>query len=119
MCVGVLGAGKSGTLCLAEARRRQLGDGRLLAIDISRPALEALQSLGLCDAALEVDATRPLDVLLAVEGATDGTLCDLVINCASVPNTEMATLLSTRNGGTALFFSMATSSPQPLWARRA
>jgi L-erythro-3,5-diaminohexanoate dehydrogenase len=32
-----------------------------------------------------------------------------MINCASVGNTEMATVLSVRDGGTAIFFSMATS----------
>ena len=45
----------------------------------------------------------------AVRGATGGALCDLVVNCASVPNTEMATILSAREGGTVIFFSMATS----------
>ena len=45
----------------------------------------------------------------AVQVVTDGALCDLVVNCASVSNTEMATILSVRDGGTALFFSMATS----------
>jgi L-erythro-3,5-diaminohexanoate dehydrogenase len=44
-----------------------------------------------------------------VREATGGKLCDLVVNCASVPGTEMATILSVRDGGTAIFFSMATS----------
>jgi len=35
--------------------------------------------------------------------------CDLVINCASVPNTEMASIFSVKQGGTVIFFSMATS----------
>ena len=34
---------------------------------------------------------------------------DLVVNCASVPGTELASILSVRDGGTVLFFSMATS----------
>jgi len=34
---------------------------------------------------------------------------DLVINCASVANTEMASILSVKQGGTVIFFSMATS----------
>lgn len=109
MTVAVLGAGKSGALCLAQARRSLRGEGRLLALDISAPALEALHSLGLCDATLKVDATQAVDVMEAVADVTGGALCDLVINCASVGNTEMATLLSVREGGTAIFFSMATS----------
>jgi len=34
---------------------------------------------------------------------------NLVVNCASVPGTEMASILSAREGGEVLFFSMATS----------
>ena len=109
MRVAVLGAGKSGALCLAQARRSMAGKGQLLALDVSAPALDRLLGIGLCDAALRVDATRAVEVLEAVAAATGGALADLVVNCASVPSTEMATILSTRDGGTALFFSMATS----------
>jgi L-erythro-3,5-diaminohexanoate dehydrogenase len=109
MRVALLGAGKSGALCLAQARRSLGGSGQLLALDISQAALDALQRIGLCDVALKVDATRGVAVMEAVRDATGGALCDLVVNCASVPSTEMATILSTRDGGTALFFSMATS----------
>jgi L-erythro-3,5-diaminohexanoate dehydrogenase len=38
-----------------------------------------------------------------------GGAFDLVVNCATVPGTEMASILSARDGGTVLFFSMATS----------
>jgi L-erythro-3,5-diaminohexanoate dehydrogenase len=109
MRVALLGAGKSGALCLAQARRSMAGQGQLLALDISQPALDTLRSLKLCDATLRVDATQAIAVMAAVQEATGGALCDLVVNCASVPNTEMATILSVRDGGTALFFSMATS----------
>lgn len=109
MTVAVLGAGKSGALCLAQARRQLKGTGRLLALDISPAALECLSTLGLCDHAIAVDATRAVEVLDRVIEATGGALCDLVVNCASVPNTEMATILSVRPGGTVIFFSMATS----------
>ncbi len=107
MTVAVLGAGKSGALCLAQARR---SDARkLIALDISEEALSSLRELGLCDSTLAVDATRPIEAMREVSRATGGALCDVVIGCASVPNTEMATLLCARNGGTAIFFSMATS----------
>jgi L-erythro-3,5-diaminohexanoate dehydrogenase len=109
MTVAVLGAGKSGALCLAQARRDLKGQGRLLALDISEQALATLKGLGLCDATLQVDATQAVDTLEAVSRATEGALCDLVINCASVGNTEMASILSVREGGTVIFFSMATS----------
>ncbi|MCL6518073.1 L-erythro-3,5-diaminohexanoate dehydrogenase [Alicyclobacillus sp.] len=41
------------------------------------------------------------------EGASDGA--DVVINCVSAPGTEMASILCARDGGTVLFFGMATS----------
>lgn len=109
MTVGVLGAGKSGALCLAQARQSLQGQGKLLALDVSAEAVERLGGMGLCDAGLAVDATRAVEVMEKVAQATGGKLCDLMVNCASVGNTEMATILSTRDGGTALFFSMATS----------
>ncbi len=34
---------------------------------------------------------------------------DLVVNCASVAGTEMASILAVKDGGTVIFFSMATS----------
>jgi L-erythro-3,5-diaminohexanoate dehydrogenase len=109
MTVAVLGAGKSGALCLAQARQDLKGQGKVLALDISEKALAALSGIGLCDAALKVDATQAVDVMEAVSQATGGALCDLVVNCASVGNTEMASILSVKNGGTVIFFSMATS----------
>jgi L-erythro-3,5-diaminohexanoate dehydrogenase len=109
MTVAVLGAGKSGALCLAQARRDLKGQGRLLAMDISEQALATLKGLELCDVSLKVDATQAVDVMEAVSRATGGALCDLVINCASVGNTEMASILSVKEGGAVIFFSMATS----------
>ncbi len=109
MRIAILGSGKSGALCLAQARRSMAGTGQLLALDVSEKALAALAELGVADVTLKVDATRAVDVLEAVRKATGGALCDLVVNCASVPGTEMATVLSSRDGGTAIFFSMATS----------
>jgi L-erythro-3,5-diaminohexanoate dehydrogenase len=109
MTVAVLGAGKSGALCLAQARAQLQGQGRLIALDISQAALDTLQGIGLCDDALAVDATRAVEVMEAISRVTGGGLADLVVNCASVGNTEMASILSVRQGGTVIFFSMATS----------
>ncbi|HSP81428.1 MAG TPA: L-erythro-3,5-diaminohexanoate dehydrogenase [Myxococcaceae bacterium] len=109
MTVAVLGSGKSGALCMAQARRNLKGDGRVLGLDISAQALDTLKGMGLCDVGLKVDATQAVAVMEAVSQATDGALCDLVVNCASVGNTEMASILSVKDGGTVIFFSMATS----------
>lgn len=107
--VVMIGAGKSGALCLAQAREAMKGQGQLIALDVSQPALETLKGLGLCDDVARVDATQGVQVMDAVSKLTGGRLADLVVNCASVPNTEMASILSVRDGGTVIFFSMATS----------
>ncbi len=107
--VVMLGAGKSGALCLAQAREAMAGKGTLIALDISKPALDALQGIGLCDAVVACDATKGVDVMREVARLTNGAMADLVVNCASVGNTEMASILSVKNGGIVIFFSMATS----------
>jgi L-erythro-3,5-diaminohexanoate dehydrogenase len=107
MRVLVLGAGKSGALVLARARELLAGTGEAVAADLSPRALEAVARAGLCDGTLQVDATDAVATLAAVEGA--GGPFDLVVNCASVPGTELASLLAVKDGGTVLFFSMATS----------
>jgi len=101
MRVLVLGAGKSGSLACAQARRN---GAHATALDYRREPAERLVRDGLADAALAVDATKPLEVYAATRGAFD-----LVVNCASVPGTEMGSILSAREGGEVLFFSMATS----------
>ena len=83
--------------------------GKLIALDISKNALDALAALGLCDVCIAADATKGLDVMGKVLEANSAQPVDLVINCASVPETEMASILSVRQGGTIIFFSMATS----------
>jgi L-erythro-3,5-diaminohexanoate dehydrogenase len=103
----VIGAGKSGALVCALARERVGGRGEVVAADLSRPALEALLAAGACHRILPLDATDASAALAAVQGA--GGPFDIVVSCASVPGTEMASILSVRDGGTVLFFSMATS----------
>lgn len=105
--VVVIGAGKSGSLSCAAAKERVGASGRVVAMDLREP--RALADAGLADEAIAVDATLPVDVHAAVKRATGGRMADLVVNCASVPGTEMASVMSARDGGEVLFFSMATS----------
>jgi L-erythro-3,5-diaminohexanoate dehydrogenase len=107
--VVMLGAGKSGALCLAQARETMKGTGTLIALDISTPALDALKNIDLCDFVCACDATKGVDVMREIARLTNGAMADLVVNGASVGNTEMASILSVKNGGTVIFFSMATS----------
>jgi len=103
----VLGAGKSGALVCALARERVGGRGEVVAADLSGAALDALVAAGACHRTLHLDATDAAGTLEAVIDA--GGPFDLVVNCASVGGTEMASILAVRDGGTLLFFSMATS----------
>ncbi|MFO0581642.1 MAG: L-erythro-3,5-diaminohexanoate dehydrogenase [Anaeromyxobacter sp.] len=107
MRVLVLGAGKSGALVCAHARELLSGNGEVVACDLSPAALAAVQGAGVCDRTLALDATDGVGALARVQEA--GGTFDLVVNCASVPGTEMASLLAVKDGGTVLFFSMATS----------
>ena len=101
MKVLVLGAGKSGALACAQARKN---GAHVTALDSRPEAPRRFVQEGLADAALSCDATKPLAVYELTRGGFD-----LVVNCASVPGTEMASILSARDGGEVLLFSMATS----------
>ena len=99
----VIGAGKSGSLACAQARK---SGAHVTALDYRAETPRMLVHEGLADAAIAADATQPLQVL---ERAREAGLYDLVVNCASVPGTEMGSILAAREGGEVLFFSMATS----------
>jgi L-erythro-3,5-diaminohexanoate dehydrogenase len=103
----VIGAGKSGALVCAQALETLGGSGEVVAADLNPAALAALEKLGVVHRTLPLDATRGVEALARVESA--GGLFDLVVNCANVPGTELSSLLLVRDGGTVIFFSMATS----------
>ncbi len=108
--VFIIGAGgKSGLLCLYEAKKRAGITGRVIALAHSSNSCDLIKELGLADFVLHGDASRPLEVLEMFLKANDGKLADIVINTVNVPNTEMASILTTKDGGVIYFFSMATS----------
>jgi len=106
--VAVCGAGKAGLLCLHEAKKRAGTTGLVIAIDSSAEKCALIEKLQLADVVLNLDATNSVPILEAVEKATGGHMCDFVVNTASVPNTEMSSILACRDHGKVLFFSMAT-----------
>ena len=106
----IVGAGgKSGSLCLHEAKKRAGVSGTIIAMDYGVAAVKRIEQLELADIVLDVDATKPVDCLHAFQAANGGVLADLTINCVNIPQTEMTSILCTRDGGTVYFFSMATS----------
>ncbi len=103
------GAGKSGMLCLYEAKKRAGVTGKVICLQHSDKAKDRVMNAGLADHFVVVDATDAVATLKAIEEVTGGEMCDLVINCVNIENTEMASILSTKDQGTVYFFSMATS----------
>jgi L-erythro-3,5-diaminohexanoate dehydrogenase len=101
--VAVLGAaGKSGCLSLAAARDARAG--RLIGVVRDGTEADALRSAGLADTVVVADATDPLAVAEAV-----GEPVDVSVVCVDVPGAEHGAVLATADGGTVVFFSMATS----------
>jgi L-erythro-3,5-diaminohexanoate dehydrogenase len=109
LTVLVIGTGKAGLLCLAAAREKVGGKGKVLAVEPSRVAAERARARGFADAVFAIDARDPVAMLSAVETATGGRLADLVVNVANASGTEAASILCARDDGAVLFFGMATS----------
>jgi L-erythro-3,5-diaminohexanoate dehydrogenase len=108
--VVVIGAGgKAGTLSLVAARKKMGKSGKLIAIEPFPAPCAELKKLGVCSEIIQVDATDPIAVHEAVSKATKGKMANVVINVASVPNTENSALLCAASKAKVLFFSMATS----------
>jgi len=106
----VIGAGgKSGMLCLYEAKKKVGKNGKVIGLAHSDKSFERMKKYGWADICLKGNAQRPLEVYEMVKKATDGNMCDIVINCTNVPNTEMSSILSCKDTGIVYFFSMATS----------
>ncbi|MEU4746580.1 L-erythro-3,5-diaminohexanoate dehydrogenase, partial [Actinosynnema sp. NPDC023658] len=98
------GGGKSGSLSLAAARRA--GASRLVALVPAEREAEAVRAAGLADVVVVADARDPVAVARAV-----GERVDVTVVCVDVPGCEHGAILATADGGTVVFFSMATSFP--------
>jgi L-erythro-3,5-diaminohexanoate dehydrogenase len=99
------GAGKSGSMSLAAAQ--DAGAGRRVAVVPNAGEAGMLKGLGLADQVVIADARSPLGLSGAVQAA--GGPADITVVCVDVPGCEQPAILSTAQGGTVIFFSMATS----------
>ncbi|MBI3688169.1 MAG: zinc-binding alcohol dehydrogenase [Actinobacteria bacterium] len=101
--VAVLGGGgKSGSLALAAARRA--GATRCVGVVPHEAEAAALTAAGLADEVVIADARDPIGLAAAI-----GDPVDVTVVCVDVPGCEHGAVLATRDGGTVIFFSMATS----------
>jgi L-erythro-3,5-diaminohexanoate dehydrogenase len=104
VCV-IGGAGKSGSLSLAAAA--DAGAARTIAVVPVQREVDLLADRGLADEVTLADARDPVALSTAVGRA--GGPADVTVVCVDVPGCEGGALLSTAQGGTVVFFSMATS----------
>jgi L-erythro-3,5-diaminohexanoate dehydrogenase len=118
--VAILGAaGKSGSLSAAAAR--EAGAARIIGV-VPTEGEAALLRLAGDSAALSATAGMPIPLVddIAVVDAREPVLlaemitarsggADVTVVCVDVPGCEGGAILSTRQGGTVIFFSMATS----------
>lgn len=100
------GAGKSGSMSLAAARRA--GSSRTVGVVPVQAEADLLAAAGLADAVALADARDPVALSEAVAGALGGP-ADVTVVCVDVPGCEHGSVLATADGGTVVFFSMATS----------
>jgi L-erythro-3,5-diaminohexanoate dehydrogenase len=103
------GGGKSGLLCLYEAKKRTGVTGLVIGLGHSASSTERIRECGFADLAIQGDACKPLEIYEKLRTATGDRLADVTINCVNISGTEMASIMSTRDGGTVYFFSIATS----------
>jgi L-erythro-3,5-diaminohexanoate dehydrogenase len=105
--VAILGAaGKSGSLSAAAAR--DAGASRIIGVVPTEAEAALLRDAGgLVDDIVIADAREP--VLLAETITASGGPADVTVVCVDVAGCEGGAILATRQGGTVIFFSMATS----------
>src|SRR5574344_702777 len=106
----IIGAGgKSGMLCCYEAKKRAGVTGKVIGLCHSEKSTKRMQDLGFCDYVFSGNASDPVAILEKIEKLTDGKLCDICINNVNITDTEMTSVLCTKDDGVVYFFSMATS----------
>jgi L-erythro-3,5-diaminohexanoate dehydrogenase len=103
-------AGKSGSLSAAAAR--QAGAAKIIGIVPDETEASLLRNLAtaqspLVDEIVVTDARDPVGLAEKVEAA--GGPAHVTVVCVDVPGCEGGAILSTKQGGTVIFFSMATS----------
>jgi len=103
------GGGKSGLLCLYEAKKAVGKTGQVIGLDYGAESVTRMRTFSFVDGAETCDARNALATHELVKKLTKGRMADIVINVTNIPDTEMSCILSARQGGVVYYFSMATS----------
>ncbi len=106
----VLGAtGKSGLMCSLMAKKVVGANGKVIGQARNEKRADFLKNTQFCDEVIIADILKPVEVLEKVYAVNNGEEVDISINCLSIPNTEMSSILPVKDDGIVYFFSMATS----------
>ncbi|MGB3830073.1 MAG: L-erythro-3,5-diaminohexanoate dehydrogenase [Ornithinimicrobium sp.] len=98
------GAGKSGVLSLAAAGRA--GAGHRIAVVRDEREAALLQGADVAEEVVIGDATDSIGLCDSIRQV--GGPADLTVVCVDVPGCEQPAIMATADGGTVIFFSMAT-----------
>jgi len=106
----ILGAtGKSGLICSYMAKKMVGKGGRVIGQARNEARAEFLRETEFCHEVIIADVLNPINVLRETLRVNGGNEVDIAINCLSIPNSELSSILPVRDEGIVYFFSMATS----------
>jgi len=106
----ILGAtGKSGLMCSYMAKKMAGTKGKVIGQARNENRAEFLRETEFCHKVIVADVLDPINVLEETLKANSGDEVDITINCLSIPNSELSSILPVRDEGIVYFFSMATS----------
>ncbi|MFX1430327.1 MAG: L-erythro-3,5-diaminohexanoate dehydrogenase [Promethearchaeota archaeon] len=106
----ILGAtGKSGLMCSYMAKKMVGEKGKVIGQARNESRAAFLRNTNFCHEVIIGDVLKPINILEETLNVNAGQEVDISINCLSIPNTEMASILPVKDKGVVYFFSMATS----------
>ena len=106
----ILGAtGKSGLMCCYMAKKMVGNTGKVIGQARNEGRAKFLKSTEFCDEVITCNILNPIVVLEQTLKVNNNKEVDISINCLSIPNTEMSSILPVKDEGIVYFFSMATS----------
>jgi len=106
----ILGAtGKSGLMCSYMAKKMVGNSGKVIGQARNETRAEFLRETSFCHEVIIADILNPINVLEETLIANARNEVDITINCLSIPNSELSSILPVRDKGIVYFFSMATS----------
>ncbi len=106
----ILGAtGKSGLMCSYMAKKMVGIRGKVIGQARNETRAEFLRETEFCHEVIVADVLNPINIFEETLKANGGSEVDMTINCLSIPNSELSSILPVRDNGIVYFFSMATN----------